>query len=111
MSDREKQILYYLMADGRSPFLRWREAITDKATRARIDARIRRVSTGNLGDCQPVGEGVFELRVHFGAGYRVYFANDGEEIVLLLVGGSKATQDKDIKNAKEYWADYGRRKR
>lgn len=67
----------------------------------RIQARIRRAELGNFGDCEPVGEGVSEMRVHHGLGYRVYFVQQGAEIVILLAGGDKSTQKKDIKVALE----------
>ena len=72
----------------------------DRVTRARIDIRIRRLSLGNAGDTKPVGEGVSELRVDHGPGYRVYFIQRGEVVIVLLAGGDKSTQDKDIRNAK-----------
>ena len=65
---------------------------------------------GNFGDCKPVGKGVFELRLPFGPGYRVYFAEDGPRLVLILVGGEKRGQERDIVLAHEYWADYQRRR-
>jgi len=68
---------------------------------ARIQARIDRAESGNLGDCKPVGEGVSEMRVDYGPGYRVYFLPRGSEVVILLVGGGKATQAKDIERARE----------
>jgi putative addiction module killer protein len=68
-------------------------------------ARIKRVENGNFGDCESVGEGVSELKVDFGPGYRVYFGQDGDEVVLLY-GGTKKTQAQDINTAKEYWRDY-----
>lgn len=74
--------------------------------RRRIVMRLRRLEQGNYGDCSPVGEGVSELRLFFGAGYRVYFVEDGDELILLLCAGDKSTQDKDIKNAKVYWKEY-----
>ena len=77
----------------------WFEALRDKQAARRIQARIDRVEEGNFGDCQPVGEGVSEMRIHYGPGYRVYLAQRGAEIVILLAGGDKATQDKDIKTA------------
>lgn len=77
----------------------WFEALRDKLAARRIQARIDRVEEGNFGDCQPVGEGVSEMRIHYGPGYRVYLAQRGAEIVILLAGGNKATQDKDIKTA------------
>jgi putative addiction module killer protein len=77
----------------------WFEALRDKQVARRIQARIDRVEDGNFGDCQPVGEGVSEMRIHYGPGYRVYLAQRGAEIVILLAGGDKATQNKDIKTA------------
>lgn len=78
----------------------WFESLRDRAAKARIDIRIRRLSLGNFGDVKPIGEGVSELRVHFGPGYRLYFTQRGKEIVILLVGGDKSSQDHDIKLAK-----------
>ena len=80
--------------------------LTDRQARARIEARLARVAVGNLGDVEPVGEGVMELRIDWGPGYRVYFARVGQAIVLLLCGGDKRTQHKDIKRAKAYFEDY-----
>jgi putative addiction module killer protein len=77
----------------------WFEELKDTKGRFRIQARIDRAELGNFGDCEPVGEGVSEMRIHFGPGYRVYFAQRGSLIVLLLVGGDKSTQAKDIKAA------------
>jgi len=74
--------------------------VCDRVTRARIDIRIRRLSLGNASDTKPVGEGVSELRVDHGPGYRVYFIQRGEVVIVLLTGGDKSTQDKDIRNAK-----------
>ena len=72
----------------------------------KIEARLRRLENGNLGDYRSVGEGVFELRIDYGPGYRVYFGQVGSTIVLLLCGGDKSTQDQDISTAKRYWANY-----
>jgi putative addiction module killer protein len=80
-------------------FETWFAGLTDARARARINARIRRAEQGNLGDCDPVGEGVSEMRIHYGPGYRVYFIQQGMEIVVLLGGGDKSTQAKDIKAA------------
>lgn len=77
----------------------WFETLRDKQAARRIQARIDRAEEGNFGDCKPVGEGVSEMRIHFGPGYRVYFAQRGLEIVILLADGDKGTQDKDIKIA------------
>lgn len=77
----------------------WFAALRDKRAAARIQARIDRAEDGNFGDCEPVGEGVSEMRIHYGPGYRVYFVQRGMEIVVLLSGGDKSTQAKDIKAA------------
>jgi putative addiction module killer protein len=80
-------------------FDKWFDGLKDTKGRFRVQARIDRAELGNFGDCEPVGEGVSEMRIHFGPGYRVYFAQRGSLIVLLLVGGDKSTQAKDIKVA------------
>jgi putative addiction module killer protein len=77
--------------------------------RARIRVRINRIRLGNFGDCKSVGSGVSEFRIDYRPGYRVYFGRVGEKLVLLLCGGSKKNQEKDIKLAKEYWFNYKRR--
>ena len=77
----------------------WYDALRDKLAKAGVQARIRRAELGNFGDCKPVGEGVSEMRLHIGAGYRVYFTQRGLEIVILLAGGNKSTQSKDIQTA------------
>jgi putative addiction module killer protein len=79
----------------------WLAGLRDVRGKARIQARIRRAEQGNCGDCAPVGEGVAEMRIHVGPGYRVYFAQRREEIIILLAGGDKATQAKDIRQALE----------
>jgi len=79
----------------------WLAALKDKVGRARIAHRIRSAEQGNFGDCEPVGERVSEMRIHFGAGYRVYFTRCGEVVYLLLLGGDKSTQKRDIKRAIE----------
>lgn len=80
-------------------YARWHEGLRDRKARARIDIRIRRLSLGNPGDVKPVGEGVSELRIDYGPGYRVYFVKRGQALVILLAGGDKRTQDRDIKTA------------
>jgi putative addiction module killer protein len=82
-------------------YARWFDSLRDRQARARIDARIRRLSLGNPGDVRPVGEGVSELRINYGPGYRVYFVQRGETLVVLLAGGDKDTQDRDIRTALE----------
>lgn len=79
----------------------WFTGLKDRQAALRVQARIDRAEDGNLGDCVPVGEGVSEMRIHYGPGYRVYFVQRGIEIVILLAGGNKSTQSKDIKTALE----------
>jgi putative addiction module killer protein len=86
-------------------FASWLEALRDTKAAAKIAQRIVRVSSGLLGDVKPVGEGVSELRVDFGPGYRLYFVQRGKALVILLCGGDKSTQAKDIRKAKELAAD------
>jgi putative addiction module killer protein len=82
-------------------YAQWFESLRDRRARARIDTRIRRLSLGNRGDVKPVGEGVSELRIDYGPGYRVYFVERGQTLVVLLAGGDKRTQDRDINTALE----------
>ncbi|MFA7254565.1 MAG: type II toxin-antitoxin system RelE/ParE family toxin [Candidatus Omnitrophota bacterium] len=105
-----REILHYQLPEGREPFSEWQHSLKDKRTRARILARLERVIAGNFGDMKLVHTGIWELRFHFGPGYRIYFGLDGTVLVILLCGGDKSTQDSDIKRAREYWADYMRRK-
>ena len=79
----------------------WFAGLRDKQVARRIQARIDRAEDGNFGDCEPVGEGISEMRIHYGPGYRVYFTQRGMEIVILLAGGDKSTQGKDIRAALE----------
>jgi len=104
------EILVYRTADGKIPYQNWLESIRDDRMRTRIRVRIDRLRLGNLGDTKSVGHGVHELRMHFGPGFRVYFGYDGQTIVVLLCGGDKSTQSRDIENALLYWNDYKWRK-
>ena len=106
MEVQPRQIENYLRADGTSPFENWYDSLRDTKARVIIKSRLDRVEFGNLGDCSSVGDGVFELRIDYGPGYRVYFGQVGLTIVLLLIGGDKKTQKQDIEKAKEYWEDY-----
>lgn len=103
------ELLRYQREDGCEPFTDWLNRLRDKVAQARIRIRLRQVQAGNFGDSDPVGEGVIELRVHVGAGYRVYCGRHGKTIVLLLCGGDKGSQVTDIKRAKELWSEWKRR--
>ncbi len=106
MEVRPREIESYVTANDRVPFLEWLNSLKDVQGKAKIKERLKRVRLGNLGDYRSVGEGVFELRINYGPGYRVYFGQVGEIIVLLLCGGDKSSQEKDIRKAQEYWIDY-----
>jgi putative addiction module killer protein len=101
-----KEIIIYQTKEGREPFREWITNFKDKVTRARIERRLEKVEEGHYGDYKNLGDDIYELRYFFGAGYRVYFAEYGDTIVLLLCGGDKSSQSKDISKAKEYWKDY-----
>lgn len=111
MESIEKQLRIYRTADGRIPYLDWFYALRDEQARQRIQVRLGRVRLGNLGSTQSVGEGVQELKIDCGPGYRLYFGQDGPQLVVLLCAGDKRTQDEDIKKAKSYWADYKKEKK
>lgn len=103
---QSRVVKIYRNQDGKEPLVDWLESVQDITTRARIKNRLRRLELGNLGDTKSVGQGVYELRLDFGPGFRVYFGNVDNMIVLLLCGGDKGSQTKDIKKAIEYWFDY-----
>jgi putative addiction module killer protein len=106
MEVQPREIQTYETLEDRSPFEEWLDTMRDSQGKAKIKARLQRLALGNLGDCKSVGEGVSELRIDFGPGYRVYFAEKGSTIVLLLCGGDKSTQERDIRKAKAYWTEY-----
>ena len=101
-----RELQFYRDSDGREPFVEWFSTIRDQQTRTRIQRRLVRLEDGNFGDCHAVGAGVFELRLHFGAGYRIYFAYTDNTFVLVLCGGDKSAQGRDIERAKVYWREY-----
>jgi len=103
------EILHYLTASGEDVFEQWLDSLRDDKAEARIAARIMRLEAGNFGDCKPLGDGVWELRIDWGPGYRVYYAMTARTCVLLLCGGDKRRQAADIRRAIEYWNDYQRR--
>lgn len=106
METKARRLLKYVTEKGRCPFDDWVEGLKDKKTEAIVATRLNRVIQGNFGQCRKLEGGIQELKIDFGPGFRVYFAEDGETIVVLLCGGDKSTQSKDIAKAKEYWADY-----
>jgi putative addiction module killer protein len=93
-----KKIVIYVTPEGKKPFIEWLESLKDKTARYRIKERLDRVALGNMGDYKSVGNGVMEMRLKFGSGYRIYYGEDNDNIVLLLCGGDKASQAKDVKN-------------
>ncbi len=103
------EVLRYVTESGTDVVGQWLTELNDAQAKARIAARIARLAVGNFGDCKALRGGVSELRVHWGPGYRVYFAMAGRSCVLLLCGGDKRKQAADIKRAVEYWNNYQRR--
>lgn len=100
----------YQDQNGNEPFLEWLSDIRDRVTAVRIRSRLRRIEeSGNLGDHRSVGEGVFEFRLQFGAGYRIYFGKIGNDTILLLQGGDKGSQRQDITKAKTNWKEHNSR--
>ncbi|WP_299413914.1 type II toxin-antitoxin system RelE/ParE family toxin [Acaryochloris sp. IP29b_bin.148] len=105
MSQQNWDLQKYVTPTGQCPFDEWFRTL-DLQTQARIDVRLDRVKLGNFGDHKSVGEGIYELRFFFGPGYRIYFGRLQGQIVLLLVGGSKKQQNKDVKAAQKLWITY-----
>jgi len=106
MEVRQRELVYYTTPDGKVVVRDWLRSLPDPNTRTRIRIRLDRLEDGNLGDHRSAGEGIFELRIDFGPGYRIYIGQDGKRIVVLLCGGDKETQDCDIRLSKKYWQDY-----
>jgi putative addiction module killer protein len=104
------ELVIYVTEDGKAPFGDWFDGL-DVAAALKVRTALARIETGNLGDVKPVGQGVSERRIPFGPGYRVYFGQDGDKLVILLCGGTKKRQSKDIAQAKAYWDDYQARKK
>lgn len=104
------ELRYYLSGHGQSPFEDWFSGL-DAAAGAKVAVALARLEQGNLSNTKGVGEGVLEYRIDWGSGYRVYFGRDGEMLVILLTGGTKARQKRDIERAKTLWADYKRRRK
>ena len=109
MQPQKRRVLHYVVAD-KDLFVDWLGGLADIMARAAILKRIDRIEEGNLGDHRNISQGVWELRIHYGPGCRVYYGEDGIQIILLLCGGNKRTQKRDIQRALKLWADYGRGK-
>lgn len=109
MQPHQRKVLHYVV-DGRDRFGEWLDSLPDVLGQTAIIRRLVRVENGNFGDHCSVGGGVWELRIHCGPGYRVYYGEDGPVIVLLICGGDKGTQRKDIRKAQRLWAERGGRK-
>ena len=107
---RRRELRYYVASDGRTPFADW-FADLDSTARAKVAAALVRMEQGNLSKVKSVGQGVLEYKIDFGPGYRVYFGRDGEVLVMLLTGGTKKRQQRDIKDAAAYWRDYKQSRR
>jgi putative addiction module killer protein len=102
-------IQIYLDKRGREPYTEWLKKLKDRQAVARIVLRVSRMAGGNFGDVKPVGQGVWEARIDHGPGYRVYFSQSGNRVVLLLLGGNKKTQQTDITKAQAFWVDWQKR--
>ena len=99
-------VKHYLSDEGQDPYQEWFDALKDNVAKVAIQRRLNKLEEGLSGDSESVGEGVSELRLHLGPGYRVYFAIDGKTVYLILGGGTKRRQATDIKSAKARWSDY-----
>lgn len=100
---------YYLTVDDKAPFERWFEKLNATAA-SKVSIALVRLEQGNTSNVKSLGEGLAEFKINVGPGYRIYFGRDGAALVILLTGGDKASQRRDIERAKIYWADYKRRK-
>lgn len=110
METHKRELREYQRSDGSVPFLTWLHSLRDAKSRAIVRLRLDRLEHGNRGDWKSVGQGVLELRISYGPGFRIYFGEDGTYVVILLCGGDKSSQRHDIARAHNYWTDYWRRK-
>ena len=100
------QIHLYDAKKGKVPFAKWLDALKDIKGRAAVHKRLARIRLGHIGDYRSIGHDVYEIRIHYGPGYRVYFGFESEKVIILLFGGDKGSQKRDVKKAKKYWEDY-----
>lgn len=108
MDSEPRSVYYYEMGHGHCPFTEWRDSLRDSIFLDAWQKRLLRIRLGLLGNCKSVGAGVMELKFDIGPGYRVYFAEWGKDVVILLCGGEKNSQDRDIRLAIKYWQDFSR---
>ena len=108
MEASDFEVVFYVLPNGKSPFLEWLQGLKDIRARLAIDKRLARVGRGNFGDVKHF-ESIWELRIDDGPGYRIYFGKDGGSVVIILVAGTKKSQPGDIDRAKRYWQDYQKR--
>jgi putative addiction module killer protein len=102
----ERDVKMLVLSGGQCPFEEWFRTLRDVQAAASVDARLTRVRAGNMGDCRSVGDGVSELRIPSGPGYRIYFGQSGHTVAILLCGRDKSTQDYDIERARDWWRRY-----
>lgn len=105
----EYEIKIYSTENGNEPFREWLDSLKDFDTQALIFQRLQRIKLGNFGDCKPINEGLWEFRIHHKAGIRIYYARIGQRLILIVGGGDKRSQKRDITKAKKYLEDYKRR--
>lgn len=104
------EVRRYITKQGRIPIAEWLDSFRDRKIRQRIQNRLLRLEAGNLGDCKSLGQGLWELRLDFGSGYRIYYGQIGLVIILLLCAGDKSSQSRDIELARSYWREYESRR-
>lgn len=100
------EIREYVTRNGRIPFAEWQTSLRDRRAQSKINQRIQRVANGNFGLAKSLGSGLFELKMDYGPGYRIYFGRLENQVILLLCGGDKSSQTRDIRQARAYWQDY-----
>lgn len=109
LTEMKHTINEYTDAKGKSPYATWLNGLRDARAKARIILQVDRMELGLFGDSEPIGDGLSELRIYYGPGYRVYYGKEANQVYLLLCGGDKSTQSKDIKKARAYWQKHKRR--
>ncbi|SRR5258706_16224203 len=106
MEHQRRELRNYQTPEGKDPFREWLLSLRDVRARHKVIVRLKRLAFGHFADCRFLGNGVFEHRIHFGPGYRVYFGEDKGKLIILLCGGDKSSQPRDIEKARRYWEDY-----